>query len=138
MYDRRLSDKMANDENVLKTTIGEHTKIKGNITEDNDVILHGTFDGEMDLNSLLFVKRTGNLKGKVKTEDMIIEGEVDGEIVVKNKIEIRANGRFNGRLICKQIAIEEGAFFQGNVNMDDGQKISPTYYKEKRKGIQEE
>ena len=136
MYDRRLSDTMNSDVDGLNTTIGEHTQIKGNITEENDVILYGKFDGEMNLNSMLFVKRSGDLKGKVKTDNMIIEGEVDAEIVVKNKIEIRANGRFNGQLTCKQIAIEEGAFFQGSVIMEDGQSVSPTYFKEKRKELQ--
>jgi cytoskeletal protein CcmA (bactofilin family) len=64
---------------------------------------------------------------------MIIEGNVEGEIVVQNKIELRASGYFNGTLVCKQIAIEEGAFFQGGVNMEDGREVSPTYFKEKRK-----
>jgi cytoskeletal protein CcmA (bactofilin family) len=137
MLDRRITDKMDHDENALKAIISENTTIKGNMTGNEEVILHGKFNGKMNLNSLLFVKITGNLKGMVKTENMIIEGEVEGEIVVQNKIEVRASGRFNGELICKQIAIEEGAFFQGNISMESGQEVSPTYFKEKRKELQE-
>jgi cytoskeletal protein CcmA (bactofilin family) len=137
MLDRRITDKMDNDENALKAIISENTRIKGNMTGNEDIILHGKFNGNMNLNSLLFVKETGNIKGQVKAENVIIEGEVDGEIVVQNKIEVRASGRFNGELICKQIAIEEGAFFKGNINMDNGQHVSPTYFKEKRKDLQE-
>lgn len=133
MYERRIADKIDRNENALKTTIGENTEIIGDMTEDNDVVLQGKFNGKMSLNALLFVKSTGCIKGSVKTENMILEGEVEGDIVVRDKIEVRASGRFNGKLICKQIAIEEGAFFQGNISMDDGQKVSPTYFKEKRK-----
>jgi cytoskeletal protein CcmA (bactofilin family) len=127
---------MDNDRNTLKTIIGESTKVKGNITGDCDVILQGKFNGKMNLDSLLFVNKTGNVKGKVKTENMIVEGTINGEIVVQDKIEVRDSGRFNGNLCCKQIAIEEGAFFQGNINMNDGQKGTPTYFKEKRKDLQ--
>ncbi len=137
MLDRRITDKMNNDENALKAIISENTKIKGNMTGNEDVILHGKFNGKMNLNSLLIVKRTGSIKGKVNAVNMIIEGEVEGEIDVQNKIEVRASGRFNGELICKQIAIEEGAFFQGNISMESGQEVSPTYFKEKRKDLQE-
>ena len=136
MLDRRITDKIDNNENALKAIISENTRIKGNMTGNEDIILHGKFNGNMNLNSLLFVKGTGNIKGQVKAANMIIEGEVDGEIVVQNKIEVRANGRFNGELICKQIAIEEGAFFKGNINMDNGLHVSPTYFKEKRKDLQ--
>jgi cytoskeletal protein CcmA (bactofilin family) len=122
-------------DNNLKTFIGENTNIKGDMTGDYDVIMQGKFNGKMNLHSLLLVKRTGNIKGKIKTDNMIIEGNVEGEIVVQNKIELRASGHFNGTLVCKQIAIEEGAFFQGNVNMDNGQEVSPTYFKEKRKDL---
>ena len=134
--DRRITDKMDSDRNTLKTIIGESTKVKGDITGDCDVLLEGKFDGKMNLDSLLFVNKTGNAKGKVKTENMIVEGTVEGEIVVQDKIEVRASGRFNGTLFCKQIAIEEGAFFQGNINMNGSQKVSPTYFKEKRKNLQ--
>ena len=137
MYDRRISDGIDSNDNGLRTVIGEKTEIKGNLTDENDVILHGKFNGDMNLNSLLFVKKNGDLKGNVKTANMIVEGEVNGEITVQNKIEVRTPGRFNGTLICKQIAIEEGAFFQGNVNMENGDKVSPTYFKEKRKDLRE-
>lgn len=128
---------MNNDRNTLKTIIGESTKVKGDITGDCDVILQGKFNGKMNLDSLLFVNKTGNVKGKVKTENMIVEGTVEGEIVVQDKIEVRDSGRFNGDLFCKQIAIEEGAFFQGKINMNDGQEVSPTYFKEKRNDLQD-
>jgi len=136
--DRRITDKMDSDRNTLKTIIGESTKVKGDITGDCDVLLEGKFNGKMNLDSLLFVNKTGNAKGKVKTKNMIVEGTIEGEIVVQDKIEVRASGRFNGNLFCKQIAIEEGAFFQGNINMNNGQDVSPIYFKEKRKELQEE
>ncbi|MCK5055488.1 MAG: polymer-forming cytoskeletal protein [Candidatus Aminicenantes bacterium] len=133
--DRRITDRIMNSENIQKTIIDENTKIKGNFTSDDDVTMRGNFDGTMKLNSLLLVGRSGKTKGKINAENMIVEGEVEGEVIVQNTIEVRNGGRFKGNVICKQIAIEEGAFFQGDVNMDNGRKITPTYFKEKRKDL---
>lgn len=133
--DRRITDKITNNEKTQKTIVSAHTRIKGDFAADADVIMEGKFDGKMKLNSLLFLKKDGEIKGKVNAENMIIEGELEGEVVVQNKIEVRSSGRFNGNVICKQIAIEEGAFFRGDVNMYDGQEITPTYFKEKRKDL---
>ena len=130
--DRRMTDKMEEQLSNSKTVIGESTSIKGDLSGQEDVFYSGQFDGKMKLNSLLMVKKSGKVKGKLKLDDIVVEGEVEGEVVVKNKVEIRASGRFKGNVICSQIAIEEGAFFQGDVNMKDGLEIQPTIFKEKR------
>lgn len=133
--DRRITDRITNGSDVRETIINENTKVTGDFSADDDVRMRGNFDGTMKLNSLLFVGGSGKLKGKINVENMIVEGEVEGEVVVRNKIEIRAGGRFKGNVICKQIAIEEGAFFKGDVNPDDGRDVTPTYFKEKRKDL---
>jgi cytoskeletal protein CcmA (bactofilin family) len=121
--------------NELKTTISENTMIKGDFNAEEEVLYYGQFNGKMKLNSLLVVKETGKIKGKLKVENMIVEGEVNGEIEVQQKIEVRTSGRFQGKVICKQIAIEEGAFFQGDINMDDGKQLEPIIFKEKREEL---
>lgn len=136
--DRRITDRTEGEEHARQTIISDNTNIKGDFTANDDVILHGDFDGTMNLDALLVVKKNGKMKGKINTRDMIIEGEVEGAIVVQNKIEVRADGRFRGNVTCKQIAIEENAFFKGDVNMDDGQQVTPTYFKEKRQDVLDE
>ena len=133
--DRRITDRITNGGNDQKTIINENTRIKGELTSDDGVIICGRFDGKMKSNSLLMVGKNGEMKGEIKAENMIIEGEVEGEVVVRNKIEVRSSGRFKGNVACKQIAIEEGALFRGDVNMDNGREITPTYFKEKRKEL---
>jgi cytoskeletal protein CcmA (bactofilin family) len=135
LLDRRITDRITNGSNVRETIINENTRIKGNFTADDDVTMRGNFDGTMKLNSLLFVGRSGKMKGKIFVENMIVEGEVEGEVAVQNKIEVRTSGCFKGKVRCKQIAIEEGAFFKGDVNPDQGSDVTPVYFKEKRKDL---
>lgn len=136
--DRRISDMKDDEERVQKTIVGETTKIKGDFISDDDIVLHGKFEGKLKSKSLLFVKRNGKIKGEVRAGNMILAGEVEGEIAVSNKIEVRKNARFTGSVKCDRIAIEEGAFFQGDVNKEDGKEVTPTYFKEKRKDVLKE
>jgi len=133
--DRRIIDQI-DGSTSYPSVIGEKTKIKGSINGEHDLIFEGNFEGEIKLSAMLFLKRDGVIKGKVEVDGLIIEGKVEGDVMVNDKVEVRASGHFEGEIVCQKIAIDEGAFFQGNIKMLDGQKIAPTYFKEKRKDLQ--
>lgn len=133
MYDKRITDEKSEDD--LKTIIKAGTKVKGNISGSNEVYIEGELQGNVKLDSLLFLGKNAKLKGKVETNNVVIEGKMEGDIFAKNMIEMRATANFKGQVICKRIAIEEGAYFQGEVRMEDGQKLTPLYFNEKRKDL---
>ena len=135
MSEKRMSDKINNGNSDGSSMISQSTKIVGEIFGDKELLFSGQFEGEINLKSFLFLKSDGKIKGKIEADNIVVEGNLEGDIVARQRIEIRANGIFNGNVVCKQIAIEEGAFFQGVVHMDDGSEIEPHYFKEKRKGL---
>ena len=61
--------------------IGNGVSITGTIKADNEVTIEGTLDGDVDCHCLV-ISKTGNIKGKVKTETMTIEGKAEGEITI--------------------------------------------------------
>lgn len=133
MYDKRITDEKSEDD--LKTIIKAGTKIKGNISGSNEVYIEGELQGNVKLDTLLFLGKNAKLKGKVEANNVVIEGKLEGDIFAKNMIEMRATAKFNGQVICKRIAIEEGAYFHGEVKMEDGQNLPPMYFNEKRKDL---
>ncbi len=133
MYDKRITDEKCEDD--LKTIIKAGTKIKGDISGSNEVYIEGELQGNVKLDTLLFLGKNAKLKGKVEANNVVIEGKLEGDIFAKNMIELRATANFNGQVICKRIAIEEGAYFHGEVKMDDGQNLTPMYFNEKRKDL---
>ena len=134
--DRRVTDQL-NGSNSYYSVIGEKTKIRGSIEGNHDLIFEGQFEGEIKLNAMLIIKQDAVIKGNVEVDSLIIEGQADGDVLVHQMVEVRTSGHFEGEIVCQKIAIEEGAFFQGNVKMQDGQKITPIYFKEKRKELQD-
>jgi cytoskeletal protein CcmA (bactofilin family) len=130
MSDKRFTDSMQ--AHVQKTYINSTTKIKGEVKGSHELLLDGELDGKIKLKSLLHIGKDGRVKGEVVADNIIVEGKLEGKIEAKNKIEIRSNANSTGNIICRQIAIADGAFFQGNVEMESGKDLEPTFFKEKR------
>jgi cytoskeletal protein CcmA (bactofilin family) len=134
MQYKRISDEDMTEEK--RTLIGAATRLTGQIDGENDVYLDGEFEGNFNLDSLLFIGKSGKFKGKVEARDIIVEGKLDGEIVARGKIELRQNGFIKGNVICQNIAIAEGAYFEGEVKLKSGKNVTPVYFTEKRKMLQ--
>ena len=98
--------------------IGNGVTITGSIKADNEVTIQGTLDGDVDCHSLI-VSKSGNIKGKIKTETMTIEGKSDGEITVNTLLQIQSTGSVSGKVFYGNIQIEEGGKLLGEINQRD-------------------
>ncbi|MEI6614475.1 MAG: polymer-forming cytoskeletal protein [Chrysiogenales bacterium] len=134
MQNQRITDIVP--EPGLKTTITPATFIAGEIQGQDDLNLEGQLTGNIDIGGLLFVGKKGSFKGKAKAGNMIIEGRMEGQIKATAKIEIRSSGHIQGTIICQQIVIAEGAFWDGKIKPNKGKILIPKYFVEKRKDLQ--
>ena len=112
-------------------------RVKGQIEGGDDVHLDGEFEGKFNLDSLLFIGRSGKFKGIVEARNIVVEGLLEGEIKAGEKIELRQSGSIKGNVVCQKIAIAEGAYFEGEVKMESGKNVTPVYFTEKRKMLRE-
>ena len=71
--------------------IGEGATISGNIQEKNQINIQGSVDGDVECKDLI-VGKSGNLKGKIKTESLSVEGTVEGELNVKGLLKLMSSG----------------------------------------------
>ncbi len=98
--------------------IGNGVTITGTIKADNEVTIEGTLDGNVDCHFLL-ISKTGNIKGKVKTETMTIEGKAEGEISINELLQIKSTGSVNGKVVYGKIEVEDGGKLIGEINYRD-------------------
>ena len=98
--------------------IGNGVTITGTIKADNEVTIEGTLDGDIDCHCLM-VSKSGNIKGKVKTETMTIEGKAEGEITINDLLQIKSTGSVNGKVIYGKIEVEDGGKLIGEINYRD-------------------
>ena len=110
--------KVIENSNSSSLMIGEGVTITGTIIANNKVIIQGTIDGDIECNSVT-INKSGNVKGKIKTETMTVEGKVDGEINVNTILNIKSKGHVNGKVFYGEIQIDEGGKISGEINHRD-------------------
>lgn len=102
-----------------KTIIGPCVKIKGKISGKEDLTVHGQVEGIIDLKkSQVTITKTGNIKADVYGKIITIEGEVQGNLFGEEKIVLQPSGVVRGNMTAPRVSVEDGAKFQGNVDME--------------------
>jgi cytoskeletal protein CcmA (bactofilin family) len=82
------------------------------------LLIEGQFDGTITLpEHCLTVGPNGHVKAEIRARQVVILGSVDGNITAREKIEIRKTGHVVGDLVSAGIAIEEGAYFKGSIDI---------------------
>ncbi|MBN1271967.1 MAG: polymer-forming cytoskeletal protein [Candidatus Aminicenantes bacterium] len=124
---RRIEDQVGSEESILATD----TTFKGTINGIPSLRIGGSFEGDITIGRLVWVEKTGKIKGKVKAKMIIIEGELEGDIVSAEHVELRNSGKITGNINTEKLAMAEGSYFEGNIHMPEG-KSKPITFVEKR------
>lgn len=116
------------------TVIGPGTQVKGELVAEGPVELAGVLDGDARVAAHLRVRQGARVTGRLEAKSLVLEGEVDGPSVVAERIEIGATARITSNIRARVVAIADGAFFEGEVRMDDtGAPGTPITFTEKRR-----
>jgi cytoskeletal protein CcmA (bactofilin family) len=100
-----------------RVTAGLH--IKGEITGNEDLVVEGKVDGPIRLTDrTLSVERGGNVTGSVLAREVVVEGKVAGSLQTSDRLEIKSNGSVVGDVVTSRIIIDDGAFYQGSIEID--------------------
>jgi cytoskeletal protein CcmA (bactofilin family) len=106
-----------------RTFLGRTVVAQGQLSSGEDLLIEGQFDGTISLEEhCLTVGTEGRVKAEVRARQVIIQGSVTGNVAAREKIEIRRTGHVVGDLVAGTVAIEEGAYFKGSIDIarDEG------------------
>jgi cytoskeletal protein CcmA (bactofilin family) len=101
------------------TYIGRNLTVKGRVSADDDIQILGTHTGELDLNGNLDIRQSANIVGNVQANTITVSGTVEGSVMARKKLHIYYTAKIKGEITTPVIAIQEGAQFDGKVNMGD-------------------
>lgn len=99
--------------------IGRGLYIKGEIHGEDDLIIEGTVEGTLTMAKNLTIETEGRVKANIQTENVVIKGEMEGDLTAREKITIHTGARLVGDMLAPRIEIEDGAYYKGNINMND-------------------
>lgn len=110
-------DNGAADAAATTTAIGPTIVIRGKLKSDEDLIVKGRIDAEIQSSKALLIENSGVVKANVRVKSARISGVVVGNISAEDKVEIAADGRVVGDLLSPRIVISDGAAFRGRIDM---------------------
>jgi cytoskeletal protein CcmA (bactofilin family) len=130
---RRFADHIVE----FDTVVGQEMFVQGDLSGETNAEVRGHVVGSADLQGLLMVQLTGKLKGNIKAQNVIVEGHVEGDISAAKKVELRSSSKVTGNIRAASVAMAEGCFYQGNIDMPgDGPGKPIDSFQEKRLPLQ--
>ena len=93
--------------NKTKSVLVSDTKIKGNITEKESIIIDGEVNGNINA-ELVETFENSNIKGNITSKNVFIGGKLKGDIN-SDRVHIRKTADVEGAIKQKILSIEEGS-----------------------------
>ena len=120
--DPRTSELRAADSRVAEaapraSVLGPTLRFKGELSAQEDLIVQGSVEGSITHTQSLTIGSEGSMKGDIRARVIFVDGRIDGDLYATESVTIRATAKVKGNVFAPRVAITEGAFFQGQIDM---------------------
>lgn len=100
--------------------IGKSVVIRGELTGNEDLYLDGEVEGNINLRDhKLVIGPNARIKAAITARDVIVHGRVEGNISGSERVELKRACTLIGDVSTHRVAIEDGAFFKGAIDVKD-------------------
>jgi cytoskeletal protein CcmA (bactofilin family) len=102
---------------MATTVIGSSIIIDGEISGEDQLVVHGTVKGRISVRDALIVENGGLVEASIESASVTVNGTVNGDIAASERADLRPNSSVVGDIRAPRILIADGASFKGNVDM---------------------
>jgi cytoskeletal protein CcmA (bactofilin family) len=106
------------------TVIAHDAVVRGRIEGAGEIIVHGSFEGEIISSASLMVAPTGVVYATIRCDRVYINGYVRGTLH-SGAVHLDSQARFVGDVHTPSLRISEGAVFHASCSMPDDVVESP-------------
>jgi cytoskeletal protein CcmA (bactofilin family) len=99
------------------SVLGPTLKFRGELSAQEDLIIQGSVEGSITHTQSLTVGTDGTMKGDIRARVIVVDGKVEGDLYATESVNIRATAKVKGNVFAPRVGIVEGAFFQGQIEM---------------------
>jgi len=103
---------------TIQTMVGVDSFLEGTINTESSLRFEGNFNGEINSQGVVFIGYKSVVKANIHALRLVVAGELLGNVQVVDSIDIISTGKVIGDIVGKKLIIDEGAVFQGKVNME--------------------
>jgi cytoskeletal protein CcmA (bactofilin family) len=98
--------------------IGKSVVVRGELSGSEDLFVDGEVEGSIELRgNSLTIGPNGRVKANVNARDIVVQGKVDGNLRATDRVDLKKSAVVTGDIITQRIAVEDGAFFKGSVDI---------------------
>jgi len=102
---------------VRASILGPTLRFRGELSAQEDLIIQGSVEGSITHTQSLTVGTDGSMKGDIRARVIVVDGKVEGDLYATESVSIRATAKVKGNVFAPRVGITEGAFFQGQIEM---------------------
>jgi len=99
------------------SVIDQFSNFDGTYQSTRDLRIEGQVKGTIECRGTLHIAQGANVQAKVEAENISVAGELDGEITCRGKLLLLPSGRVKGKINTVSLIIHEGAFYEGELEM---------------------
>ena len=99
------------------SVLGATLRFRGELSAQEDLIVQGSVEGSITHTHSLTIGTDGTMKGDIRARVIVIDGKVEGDLYATESVNIRATAKVKGNVFAPRVGISEGAFFQGQIDM---------------------
>jgi len=103
-----------------KSVLGPTIHFKGELSADEDLVINGTIEGTITRMQRLTIGREGTVHASVDAQLVVIEGTMQGDVRAQKSVSVSQSANMVGNISAPTVTIQEGAKFQGGIDMGDG------------------
>ena len=99
------------------SVIGREVQIDGTIRGAANLEIWGSFEGEIEIEGLVWMRPGSRVAGEIVATDLIVEGELRGTVRATRKVDMRATCRVEAEVTAATVAAAEGSYIEGRITV---------------------
>ena len=104
--------------------IGKSVVIKGQLSGSEDLFVDGIVEGTIELQgNNLVIGPNGKVRAAVNAKGVVVQGRLEGDIHATERVELRKSGSMIGDVFTQRVAIEDGAYLKGKVDIQTAKSV---------------
>ena len=105
----------------LNTLIGKGSVLEGKLTVNSNLRVDGKIIGDVKTTDSLVIGKQGEVEGEIIAKNAVVGGKVLGKINASGKVVLESNAIFKGEMKAARLVIDDGAVFDGQCTMKNGE-----------------
>lgn len=111
------------------SVFGSTLVFKGELSADEELLIQGTVEGTIAHHKKnVTVGEHGRVKALIHASSVTVQGRVDGDIHGDDYVILAAGAEVNGNIFCPRIRMDDGARFNGTIQMGQSARLSRAEY----------